>query len=282
MTTASGDSDVTTSPRPATLATGSAMTRAPARRQKSSKRAHRERVGIDLVARRVADEDRERPRRRRRQALRAAQPVVGPARGERPRRAVGAEALAELVERRQQDLLDGALDGAQRERALHRAVGALELEAGERADERVRVGAERLTRAAHGGGDRQALLQRVAQRGDLAMGVQAVPAGRALRLGVAEPALPRAQGVRADVQQRGRFARLQGPHARLMIGLKRASCKSERLGNCTPSGPKAGQLRRGLFARAVEQGDRWTDVRLRGRSVRSAEDRLRRQDLAFW
>ena len=46
---------------------------------------------------------------------------VGPARGERPGRRVDAVALADLVERRKQDLLDRALDRAQRERGLHRA-----------------------------------------------------------------------------------------------------------------------------------------------------------------
>ena len=93
------------------------------------------------------------------------------------------ERLAELVERREQHLLDGALDRAQGQRRLHREVGPLELERAQRADERVGVGAERLARAADRGGDRQALLQRVAQGGDLAVDVQAVLARRPLRRG---------------------------------------------------------------------------------------------------
>ena len=203
------------------------MTRAPARPQKRRKGVHGERVGIELAARGIADEDRERTRRRWREALRAAQPAVGPARGEGPRRGVGAEAVAELVQRRQQDLLDGSLDGAQRERALHGAVGAVELEAHERPHKGVRVGAERLAGAAHGGGDRQALLQRVAQRGDLAVGVEPVPAGGALRLRIAEAALPRAQRIGAHIEQGRCFARLQGAHLGDMIGARRASCKSD-------------------------------------------------------
>ena len=194
------------------------MTRAPGAAAEELEGAHGERVGIELAARGVADEDRERARRRWREPLRAAQPAVGPARGEGPRRGVGAEAVAELVERREQDLLDGALDEAQRERALHRAVGAVELEAGKRPDKRVRVGAERLACAADGGRDRQALLQRVAQRGDLTVGVQPVAAGRALRLRIAEAALPSAQRIGAHIEQGRCFARLQGAHLGDMIG----------------------------------------------------------------
>ncbi len=178
MTTASGASDATTSDRPETPPTGSAMTRAPERPQNSSNARTASASGSSSL--RVASPTRIASRRTGggREALRAAQPAVGPARGERPGRAVGAVALAELLERGQQHLLDRALDGAQRERGLHRAVGAVELEAGERADERVRVGAERLARAADRRRDRQPLLEGVAQRGDLPVRVQAVACRR--------------------------------------------------------------------------------------------------------
>ena len=217
MTTASGESDATTSARPETPRDGQRHDARAGAAAEQLERPHRERVGIELVAGRVADEDREAADGRRGEALRAAQPAVGPARREGPGGAVGAEARAELLERGQQHLLDRALHGAQRERRLHRAVGAVELEAGERADERVGVGAERLARAADRRRDRQPLLERVAQRGDLPVRVQAMLAGRALGLGVAEAALPGAKRVRADVQQRRRLARLQSPHVRDII-----------------------------------------------------------------
>ena len=171
--------------------TGSVRTRAPARAQEQLERAHARASGSRSSRRGVADEDADRAGRRRRQALRALQPVVGPARGERPRGGVGAVALAELGERREQDLLDRALDGAQRQRGLHRAVGAVELEGVQRADQDVRVGAQRLARAGDRGGDRQPLLQRVAQRGDLAVRVEAVLARRALRLADSRSGAPR-------------------------------------------------------------------------------------------
>ena len=91
-------------------------------------------------------------------------------------------------------------------------VGAVELEGLERADEHAGVGAERLTRAGDGRRDRQSLLQRVAQRGDLAVRVETVLAGGALRLGVAETTLPGAERVGADVQNGGSFGCLQRAH----------------------------------------------------------------------
>ena len=66
-----------------------------------------------------------------------------------------------------------------------------------------------LARAGDGRGDRQPLLQRVAQRGDLAVRVEAVLARRALRLRVAEAPLPRTERVRADVQDGSRLGGLQ-------------------------------------------------------------------------
>ena len=123
-----------TSPSPATPVTGSVSTREPARTRRAA--AQRlERVGVELVARGVADQDRRRAQRRRREPVRAHEPVGGPARGERPGRAVEAVARGDLAQRGQQHLLDGALDRAQRERGLHRAVGAVELEGRQRADE---------------------------------------------------------------------------------------------------------------------------------------------------
>ena len=162
--------------------------------------------------------------RRGRQALGAAQPSVGPACGEGPGRAVDSKAPPELVERGQQHLLDRALHRAQRERRLHRAVGAIELEAGQCADERVGVGAQRLAGAADRRGDRKPLLERVAQRGDLPVRVEAVAAGGALRLRIPEAALPGAQCVRADVEQRRGLARLESSHADI-IRAGPARCK---------------------------------------------------------
>jgi hypothetical protein len=105
-------------------------------------RAQGERVGVEVVAGRVADEHGGGPHGRRRQALGPLQPVRGPAGGEGPRRAVEAVALAELVDRRQEHLLDRALDGAQGEGGLHRGVRAIELEGLQGADEDARVRAQ--------------------------------------------------------------------------------------------------------------------------------------------
>ena len=121
---------------------------------------------------------------------------------------------AELAKAREQDLLDRALDGAQGQRGLHGAVGALELEGVQGADQDVGVGAQRLTRAGHCGGDREALLEGVAQCRDLAMRVETVLAGRPLGLRIPEAALPRAQRVRADIEQRCSLGRLQRAHGK--------------------------------------------------------------------
>ena len=120
--------------------------------------------------------------------------------------------VASSSKRRQQHLLDRAIERAQRQGGLDREVGSLELERAQRPDERVGVGRERLTRAADRGGDRQALLERVPERRDLAVDVQPVLARRPLRPRVAEAPLPCAERVRADVQKGCRFAGFQSPH----------------------------------------------------------------------
>ena len=164
-------------------------------------------IAVEFVARRVTDHDRDGPHRRRCQSLRASQPVVAPVRCERPRGRLGAVAADDLVERRQQDLLDRPLDRPQRERRLDRDVGPLALVGDERADERIAVCREPFARAGHRRGDRQTLLQRVAQRGDFAVREQAVLARRTLWLGEPETPLPGSQRVRAHVKERCRLAR---------------------------------------------------------------------------
>src|SRR3954466_11979914 len=56
------------------------------------------------------------------------------------------------------------------------------------------------------------------------MRVQAVLSGRALRLGVAEAALPGAQRVRADVEDGSRFGCLQRSHGRQTASKPGALC----------------------------------------------------------
>jgi hypothetical protein len=142
---------------------------------------------------------------RRRHPVGPAQPVDRPAAADGPGGGVGPAAAGELGDRRKQHLLDGSLDRAHRQRGLHRAVGAFEFERGERADQDVRIAAQGLPRAGHGGRDRQPVAQRVAQRRDLAVDVDAVLAGRALGLRVVEATLPGAERIRTHVEHRGRF-----------------------------------------------------------------------------
>src|ERR1700729_1441784 len=149
-------------------------------------------IGVELVTCRVADDDRDRAYRWRREARRSPQPIARPMRRECPRCGLDPEAAVDLLERRQQPLLDRAIDRSQRERSLDRLVGALALVGDQRPDERVRVGRQALSRAGNRRRDRQSLLQRVTQRGDLAVSEKAVLAGRALRLREAESALPSA------------------------------------------------------------------------------------------
>ena len=69
-------------------------------------------VGVERVARAAGDHDRAGDPLVRRQAPDAAEPVLRPARGERPRRARGAVAAHDVAERRQQQPGDRLLDGA--------------------------------------------------------------------------------------------------------------------------------------------------------------------------
>ncbi len=128
-----------TSTRPATPVTGSTSTRAPERTLKSW--SARSASASGSRSSRVASPMRTAAGRIGGGARRCARcsQSVGPAGREGPRRAVEAVALAELVDRRQQHLLDRALDGAQREGGLHGGVGAIELEGLQRADEDARV-----------------------------------------------------------------------------------------------------------------------------------------------
>ena len=206
--------------------TGRASTRAPPRPVKSCERAQRDGVGVEVVARRVADEDAGRPRGRRREALGAAEPVGGPAGREGPGRAVGAVAVGDVAQRREEDLLDGALDGPQRERRLHGGVGALDVEGGQGAAEDRRVLADGLAGAGHGRGDREPLLERVAQGEDVAVRVEPVLARRPLRLRVREAPLPGTERVGADVQRGSRLGCLQGAHRR--AGVDHSSTPSGR------------------------------------------------------
>src|ERR1700727_1001218 len=125
-------------------------------------------IGVELVTCRVADDDRDRAYRWRREARRSPQPIARPMRRECPRCGLDPEAAVDLLERRQQHLLDRAIDRPQRERSLDR------------------LGGQALSRAGNRRRDRQSLLQRVTQRGDLAVSQKAVLAGRALRLREAE------------------------------------------------------------------------------------------------
>ena len=90
----------------------------------------------------------------------------------------------------------------------------------------LRVGAQRLTRAGDRRRDRQPLLQRVAQRGDLAVRVEPVLARRALRLGIAETPLPGAERVRADVEDGSRFRCLQRAHE---VGIRTPEVDASRV-----------------------------------------------------
>ena len=175
-------------------------------------RPERESVRVELVARGVADEHGALPQRGRSQPLRPLEPVRRPLHCEGPGRAVVAVSIADLLERRQEDLLDGALDRTERQRRLHRRVRPVELEGVQCPRQRAGVSAQRLARAADCGGDGQPLLQRVAEGRDLAVRVEPVLARRALRLGVAETTLPRTERVGADVQYGSRFGGLQRAH----------------------------------------------------------------------
>ena len=110
------------------------------------------------------------------------------------------------LERRQQHLGDRALDRAHGEALLQLAVrgGLVEVvEGGEQARGRGRAAAA-LAGDLDGAGDVARLLQRLAQRLDLAQLVDAVVARGAPRVRIAETALPAAQGAGADAEHLGR------------------------------------------------------------------------------
>jgi len=170
-------------------------------------------VRIEIISRRVADQDRDAADRGGRKPVRAAEPIAAPVGGERPRGRLERVPPRDLVQRRQEHLFDRALDRPQRERRLDRRVRALALERHQRADERVSVGRESLARAGNGRRNRQSLLKRIPQRGDLAMREKPVLTRRPLRLGKAKSALPRPQRIRANVEQRSCLAGLQIAHS---------------------------------------------------------------------
>src|ERR1700751_2420023 len=107
MTTTFGAYAVSTSPSPARPVTGSVTVRSPILEEQSSSARSASASGSSWS--RVASPS----------------STAGPVGRERPRRRVGPVAVADLAHRREQHLLDRPLDGAQRERALHRLVGPL-------------------------------------------------------------------------------------------------------------------------------------------------------------
>ncbi len=109
--------------------------------------------------------------------------------------------------------------------------------------------------------------KRVAQGRDLSVGVLAMLPGRPLGLGVAEAALPRAQRVRADVQQRRRLAGLQSPHMDIMRA-DRSRCKRHGRETAHVLKPK-----RTPFARCGRRGrpDRRRSARRRSSSGQRAD-----------
>ena len=114
----------------------------------------------------------------------------------------------------EQDLLDCALDRAQREALLEQGIGLVLVEGGER---RGQAGARRGSLAALTGQDDRArdvvgLGQRRAQRLDLAQRVLPVPARRAAGAGEAVTALRAAQRVGADGEHHGRGVRADPTH----------------------------------------------------------------------
>src|SRR6266511_2930050 len=138
------------------------------------------------------------------QATRRVQPARRPAAGMLELGGVFG-ALGRPLERRKQDLLDGALQGANREALLELAVGGGLVEAVEGAQQARRRGrtAAALLSDLDGGRDAAGLVQRLAQRLDLGQLVLAVIARRAPRLRVAETPLPGAKRAGAHAEQLG-------------------------------------------------------------------------------
>ena len=184
-------------------------------RAEQLERAHVERVGIEVVARRVADQDARGTRRRRARAAGARAASRWPSARRTP------TARSRSPWRRAELAKDGSRTSST-ERSTERSASAASIAPSARsssndvsAPTRTFVSAlQRLARAGDRGGDREALLERVAQCRDLAVGVEAVLAGRALRLRIPEAAFPGAQRVRADVEQRGRLGGLQRAHGK--------------------------------------------------------------------
>ena len=143
-------------------------------RAQQLERAHVGIVGVELVPRGVADHDRHVPHGCGREPDGAPQPVRPPVRRERPGGRLAAVPSLDLGQRWQHDLLDGPLNRPHRQRRLDRLIGAVALVRAEGADQRVGVRSKPFTRARDGRGDRQPLLERIAERRDLAVREKAV------------------------------------------------------------------------------------------------------------
>jgi hypothetical protein len=94
----------------------------------------------------VAEPDRYAAGLRWRQAPGSAQPLSRPPRGERPPGRIETVSPDDLLQARQQEVLDGVLDRAKRERRLDRAIGAVVVVGEQRADSEF-ASAARLERA---------------------------------------------------------------------------------------------------------------------------------------
>ena len=138
------------SPMPLTARAERLSTLTPARRQRGLKRSDVRGVEIELVPRSVGQHDGYAASRWWGQALASAQPLSRPARGERPGSRLDSATVHDRLEGRQQDLLDGALDGAERERCFHCAIRALAVVGHQGPDHRIGVCGERAASARHG------------------------------------------------------------------------------------------------------------------------------------
>jgi hypothetical protein len=110
-------------------------------------RAYMKGVGVELVSRGIAHEDRQPTQSRRRQPRCAAKPVVSPLRGERPPRRIERLLAADLLERGQQHLLDRELDRTKPQRRLERRIGSLAIVFRQRGDQRAAIRGERFPRS---------------------------------------------------------------------------------------------------------------------------------------
>src|SRR5436190_7969011 len=192
-------------------------------RTQQLERADGVRVGVELVRRRIADQERHLPNRGRREPLRATEPFVTPASGEGPSRAVGAVLAMQFIERRQQDLLYRPLERPESERRFHGGVRTVAVEGRKRPDQRIGIGTQSFARATDGRRDRQPLLKRVAQRGNLPVRVEAVLPGRPLGLRIPEASLPCAKRVGADIEESCSLTGLKKAHGILHRSTSRLS-----------------------------------------------------------